>query len=330
MTKYRCKKRKTVLYYIVEELSSFFQDQTERKRQIMLKFQPLTLQEIELLRPYFRCHPSRICDSTIGGTFLWRDYFRTEYAVADGSLYLRSQMPETGEYIYSVPMDGDVPAALRHLADFCRDEGHALKLSTVSKEDLPAVLAIWPQARVETIPEWADYLYLAGDIKELPGKKYATQRNHISKFNRMYSEWAFEPITEDNLSAVREFFSWFAEVNEKDSETYRQDEQKAAEVLENFSLYGFNGGIIRVEGQVVAMALGEVLCDTLYVHIEKADIRYHGAYQMIVREFARHACGEGVHYINREDDAGDEGLRKSKLAWRPCGLLDKYLVHIDD
>ena len=296
----------------------------------MLNFQPLTLQEIDLLRPYFRCHPSRICDSTIGGTFLWRDYFRTEYAVTDGSLYLRSRMPETDEYIYSVPMDGDVPAALRALAAFCREQGHPLTLSTVSEEDLPAVLAIWPEAKVETTPEWADYLYLAEDIRELPGKKYATQRNHISKFNRLYPEWTYEPITADNLSAVQEFFGWFAEVNEKDSETYRQDEQKAAEVLENFTLYGFIGGAIRVEGQVVAMALGEVLCDTLYVHIEKADIRCHGAYQMIVREFARHACGEGVVYVNREDDAGDPGLRKSKLAWRPCGLLDKYLVHIDD
>ena len=295
----------------------------------MLNFQPLTLQEIDLLRPYFRCHPSRICDSTIGGTFLWRDYFRTEYAVADGSLYLRSRMPETDEYIYSVPMDGDVPAALRALAAFCREQGHPLTLSTVSEEDLPAVLAIWPEAKVESTPEWADYLYLAEDIRELPGKKYATQRNHISKFNRLYPEWRFEPITADNLSAVREFFTWFAEIHEKNSETYRQDEEKAAEVLDNFTLYGFSGGAIRAEDRVVAMALGEVVGDTLYVHIEKADTRCPGAYPMIVREYAHYACTEGVAFVNREDDAGDEGLRKSKLSWRPCGLLDKYLVHID-
>lgn len=296
----------------------------------MLIFQPLTLQQIGVLRPYFSCHPSRICDSTIGGTFLWRDYFRTEYAVEEGTLYLRSRMPDSGELIYSVPMGSDVTAGLKRLADFCRDEGHPLVLSTVSKEDLPAVLALWPQARVEITPEWADYLYLAQDIRELAGKKYATQRNHISKFNRLYPEWTYEPITADNLSAVREFFDWFAQVNEKDSETYRQDEEKAAEVLSHFEEYGFVGGAVRAEGRVVAMALGEVLCDTLYVHIEKADVRYHGAYPMIVREFARHACGDGVDYINREDDAGDEGLRKSKLSWRPCELLDKFLVHIDE
>ena len=294
----------------------------------MLDFQPLTLQHIGLLRDYFRKHPSRICDSTVGGTFLWRDYFRTEFAQQDGSLFLRSRMPDSGGIIYSVPMEGDGKAALLTLEAYCRAEGHPLILSTVAEEDLPLIRALWPDARVETIPEWADYLYLADDLKELAGKKYATQRNHISKFNRLYPEWRFSPITPDNLGEVQAFFAWFAEVNEKESETYKEDERKAAEALAHFAEYGFSGGAVWADDKIVAMALGEVLGDTLYVHIEKADVRYHGAYQMIVREFARYACTDGVQYINREDDAGDEGLRKSKLSWRPCRLLDKYLVHI--
>lgn len=295
----------------------------------MLDFQPLSLQHIALLREYFAQQPGRICDSTVGGTFLWRDYFHTAFARENGTLFLRSHMPETGQPIYAVPMGGDRRQALLNLAEHCRQAGHALTLSTVPQEDLPLIRELWPDARVETIPEWADYLYLAEDLKELQGKKYATQRNHISKFNRLYSEWQFQPVTADNLEQVRAFFDWFAEVNEKDSDTYKEDERKAAEALAHFDEYGFMGGTIIADGRIVAMALGEVQGDTLYVHIEKADIACHGAYQMIVREFARYACTDGVQYINREDDAGDEGLRKSKLAWRPCGLLDKYLVHID-
>ena len=295
----------------------------------MLEFHSLKLEDITVLRPYFHKQPSRICDSTIGGTFLWRDYFQTAYAESEGSLFLRSVMPGTGEYIYAVPMEGEVPAALRRLKAHCEAEGHPLVLSTVSAEDLSTIQALWPEARVESIPEWADYLYEATDLKEIAGKKYATQRNHISKFNRLYSDWRFTPIGPDNLEAVRAFFDWFAEVNEKESATYKEDERKVAEVLANFDLYGFIGGAVWVEDRIVAMALGEKQGDTLYVHIEKADIRYHGAYQMIVREFSKYACTDEIRYINREDDAGDEGLRKSKLAWRPCGLLDKYLVHID-
>ena len=226
----------------------------------MLEFQPLKLEDINVLRPYFHKQPSRICDSTIGGTFLWRDYFQTAYAEEGGSLFLRSVMPDTGAYIYAVPMEGDVQAALQRLKAHCDSEGHPLVLSTVSAEDLPNIQALWPEARVETIPEWADYLYEATDLKEIAGKKYATQRNHISKFNRLYPEWRFEPITADNLSAVREFFTWFAEIHEKNSETYRQDEEKAAEVLDNFTLYGFSGGAIRAEDRVVA---GDILISTI-------------------------------------------------------------------
>lgn len=295
----------------------------------MLDFQPLSLQHIALLREHFEQQPGRICDSTVGGTFLWRDYFRTAFARDNGTLFLRSVMPETGAYIYAAPMGGNRRQAFLTLADHCRREGHALTLATVTEEDLPLIRELWPDARVETIPEWADYLYLAEDLRELKGKKYATQRNHIAKFNRLYSNWRFQPVTADNLEQVKAFFRWFAEVNEKESDTYKEDERKAAEALEHFAEYGFLGGAVLVEDKIVAMALGEVQGDTLYVHIEKADIAYHGAYQMIVREFARYACTDGVQYINREDDAGDEGLRRSKLSWRPCRLLDKYLVHID-
>lgn len=295
----------------------------------MLEFQPLTLRDITVLRPYFHRQPSRICDSTIGGTFLWRDYFQTAYAEHNGTLFLRSALPETGEHFYSVPMDGDVPAALRLLKEHCDRAGEPLVLSTVPEEELPMLRALWPDARIETIPAWADYLYHADDLKALEGKKYATQRNHISKFNRLYPDWRFEPITKDNLDAVRAFFAWFDENREKDAATYQEDERKAHEVLDNFDLYGFVGGALWVEDRIIAMTLGEVVSDTLYVHIEKADTRYPGAYTMIVREFARYACTEGVRYINREDDAGDEGLRQSKLRWRPCGLLDKYQIRVE-
>ena len=90
-----------------------------------------------------------------------------------------------------------------------------------------------------------------------------------------------------------------------------------------------SGGVITVEGTVVGFAVGEVIGDTLYVHIEKADIRYSGVYQLLVREYAAHCAAEGLAYINREDDAGDPGLRQSKLAYRPCGMVDKYSITIE-
>ena len=49
----------------------------------------------------------------------------------------------------------------------------------------------------------------------------------------------------------------------------------------------------------------------------------------LATEFSRYAAGETVLYINREDDAGDPGLQKSKQSYKPCAMLEKYLVTVE-
>jgi hypothetical protein len=44
----------------------------------------------------------------------------------------------------------------------------------------------------------------------------------------------------------------------------------------------------------------------------------------MAQEFAAHFVTQDILYINREDDAGDRGLRKSKLQYNPIYLVDKY------
>jgi hypothetical protein len=65
----------------------------------------------------------------------------------------------------------------------------------------------------------------------------------------------------------------------------------------------------------------------LVIHIEKANMKLRGAYQVVNNEFARYyASKEGVKVINREEDVGDEGLRVSKKSYHPCEILQKYIV----
>ena len=100
------------------------------------------------------------------------------------------------------------------------------------------------------------------------------------------------------------------------------------EVLDHFDEYAFLGGILRVDGAIVGISMGEIVRDTLYVHIEKADVRYSGVYQKLVNCFAREFVTDEVRYINREEDVGDPGLRKSKLSYHPVALQEKYTVRV--
>ena len=84
--------------------------------------------------------------------------------------------------------------------------------------------------------------------------------------------------------------------------------------LRLFKELGLRGGLLRLDGVVIAFTIGEPVSeDTFVVHIEKAFADIQGAYPIINREFVLHAA-KGYKYINREEDLGEEGLRKAKLS----------------
>ena len=94
--------------------------------------------------------------------------------------------------------------------------------------------------------------------------------------------------------------------------------------MKNYSEIGFEGGVLKIQGEIVAFTFGERLNDnTFCTHVEKAYGNVRGAYQMINREFARQ-LQDRYEFINREEDTGSEGLRRAKLSYQPHRLIIKY------
>ena len=61
------------------------------------------------------------------------------------------------------------------------------------------------------------------------------------------------------------------------------------------------------------------------IHIEKANSEFRGLYQFINQQFLIHEFPDAV-LVNREDDVGLEGLRKSKMSYNPIGFARKFMV----
>lgn len=71
---------------------------------------------------------------------------------------------------------------------------------------------------------------------------------------------------------------------------------------------------MRVDGKAEAFTIGEKLNeDMAVVRVEKGNLEIHGIYAFINREFSSREWADNTKYINREEDMGMEGLRKSKI-----------------
>ena len=278
------------------------------------------------MRPFFYETDTRICDDTIGGTFIWRDYFNTRFVISDGVLYMEVDYPD-GTTAFTYPAGG-ADDSLYAVRDYCSAKGIPLIFCMVTPQETEVLQRVFGELDIKHERDWYDYLYDAQQMKELSGRKFSAVRNHINKFKNQNTNWSFEKITPENIKEACDFINEHSFDSNKGASSFEEGERKNIEVLENYELYGMVGGILKVGDKIVGLSIGEIVRDTLFVHIEKADRNIPGAYQMLMNKFALEYAQGPVRYINREDDAGDEGLRKSKLAYQPISLLEKYTVRV--
>ena len=69
-------------------------------------------------------------------------------------------------------------------------------------------------------------------------------------------------------------------------------------------------------------AQGSISPKVYDINFEKALREYDGVYAVINNEFAKTLTQ--YEYINREEDMGLEGLKKSKLSYNPVIILDRW------
>jgi hypothetical protein len=94
----------------------------------------------------------------------------------------------------------------------------------------------------------------------------------------------------------------------------------------NFFSNGVKGGVILIDGKVEAFTLGEPLNhDTVVIHVEKANPAFEGLYPVINQAFLENHWSEYT-YVNREQDLGEEGLRKAKESYFPHRMINKYAI----
>lgn len=296
-----------------------------------LEFKKITHKDMPEIWKYLEMEHGRTTDFSYAGLFMWVDLFQYEYAIAEDTLFIKGVVEnDLSKPAFSLPV-GKLPfkESITILKDYCHKNGIDLELSAVPEYALPSLMLLNPKA-VEPLDDWGDYLYEAQMLASLSGKKMNKKRNHVNHFIQHNPGWSFEPLTAANSLAAQKFMDIYE--SEADETFMAREESRLSRKMIDMIAEGdpvMHGGILyNSPGVICALTIGDVKGDTLYVHIEKATRSVSGSYEMVNHEFAKHIVDlhPEVRYINREDDAGDEGLRNAKQSYHPVELLKKYNV----
>lgn len=293
-----------------------------------LEFKRPELEDKEIITSYFDKAPSRSCERTFVNVYLWSRHYKVKYAVIEDALVFCSEDEDEIAFSYPAGEAADVKKALEFLMAYCKERECPFILYNVTPTMFAQLEGWYPDRfTVEYNRDYADYVYESEKLATLAGKKLHAKRNHINKFKSLYENWTYEELNEDNVEDCFQMaLKW------RNQNGCEEDAEKNAEMcvtLNSLRLYkelDLKGGVLKIDGNIVAFTVGEPLCDdTFVVHIEKAFPDVEGAYPMINQQFVQHECTD-YQYVNREEDTGAEGLRKAKLSYRPAFLEEKGVV----
>lgn len=264
--------------------------------------------------------------SAFGTLYLWAEGYNIDICMQGGVLFKKSGKS------YGFPRGAENDAQLKSCLEALKQNCLNCKkfiLGDLLENDVRELDRIFPgKFSFSKNRDNSEYVYDIKNLAQLSGKKYHSKRNHISKFSKLYS-WKYIPCIK-NTECMDFFEKWF-KIYSKDEEKFNKQEYLAIKkALENFEALELSGGMLEVNGEIIACTIGErINKDALLVHFEKALPEFEGSYSVINNEFCKSKAGN-FKFVNREEDMGIPGLRKSKLSYKPMLLLNKYTAVWED
>lgn len=290
----------------------------------MVEFHSVTIEDKLWIRQRIASRELPTCEYTFGNIFAYSRMLDVKVADYEGFLLTKDYDKAFVTYCYPVGQ-GDIKKALDFIVRDGIKTGNEFLIFGLDDNDVRTLNELFPgKFRIEITRDTFDYIYNCEELKNLKGRKYQAKRNHISYFKKNFN-WTYEKIDEHNISECFEMSKQWLENTESDYKEDLEDELGIIRLFfENFNSLDCVGGLIRIDGKVVAYTFGEKVNDDIFcVHIEKAFSDIRGAYPMINQQFVLNELSD-YRFIDREEDLGIENLRKAKLSYYPEILAEKY------
>jgi hypothetical protein len=270
-----------------------------------------------------------ISDLSFANLWMWsRSYGLTVRFLPELDYWLLLAQPAKWKPFFFAPLgDWSDQDKLRKVLNELQQVAHGVQMQFLMRRTpqpiLDKLLQLEPKLQYKEDRNTYDYLYTAESLAQLAGRKLHSKRNQLNQFLRKY-QWTYQAMDQEVVAECLELETpWF-----NLQESSNAENEAMLRLLRNFGSLGVAGGVVRVNGQIQALTVGESLNrDTALIHIEKANTDYDGIYAAINQQFVSNQWPQ-MTYINREEDMGIEGLRQVKLSYQPLRLVEKFNVYL--
>lgn len=285
-------------------------------------YEHICLKHQEAYRAALAACPQVTSDYAFANLYGWTEHYGLGWRLSDGLVWIRQSLPR--------------PVLWAPVGDWARVDWAALPCMSgpMRFTRVPELLVdLWAKAygerlRAEEARDHFDYVYSVPELVELKGNRFHKKKNLLHQFEKS-NIFEYTPMQADCVEEVLDMQAEWHGWQEHPSEALEAENMAISRVLKSFDRMGaLIGGTIRVAGKVIAYTVGEKLdAETIVIHFEKGDTRFKGVYQAINRHFLA-AQEDRFTLVNREQDLGDEGLRKAKLSYNPVQFMKKYDVEL--
>lgn len=290
----------------------------------MLNFRNIDVSDFEKIEEAVAKSGYMTCQLSAASLFCYDKAYHTEICFHEGFLFVKQDRYMDGTIVYFFPIgSGNLQGALGHLLDY-HGSHNDFKLWGLDDSMRNNLDNIAP-CLFEYISErnWAEYIYEAQNFIQLSGPKYKWKREWYNKFMNNYGDiYQYERINECNIQEVVEFHELWLKENDV---TLQSERDALTKAVLHYTRLKLAGALIRIEGSVCAYTIGAPVNDDMFdILFEKAQRSFAGLYPAMAIEFAKRELCK-YQFVSREEDLGLEGLRKSKLCYRPDILMGKYI-----
>lgn len=288
-----------------------------------LNFEPIDLERQSVYREKLAQCSQVGSDYSFINIWGWQEVYGLQWAWHDRMVCIKQTLPE--EMLWA-------PVGDWHAVDW-QSTIQAAEESCSKMIRVPeALLGIWREntslslKTAESRDHW-DYVYSRQELIDLKGNRYHKKKNLVNQFKKKY-EYTYLPFGREMVEHAQGMQEdWCAWRDCENVDTLAAENKAIAKVLESWDqLDHITGGALEVDQILAAYTIAEVLPDdTLVIHFEKGCPGFKGSYQAINQIFLDRDASP-CEFVNREQDLGDEGLRKAKLSYHPVDYVRKYEV----